>query len=132
MKTLSRVAFLILALGFSHSLHANWYNHPICSNGTIIGWHTTYSDWNGTDFTKKYIPGATVPDANLRGIKQRCPLLSGNKRGASFAVYNGPNRSQIRGWINVLVSYHSNGTVKSCTTNFTSGSGSYQYPTRNW
>lgn len=136
MKSILRFGFLALfALSASSIARANWYNHPICTNaGVILSWHSTYTDFNGTDFTSPNAPGGGVPAANIRGITENAPVLSGHKRGGSFPVYKTSNHANgIRGWINVLVQYGTNNTtVLSYTYNYTDGAGSFQYPTNSW
>ena len=136
MKSFLRLSLLaFLVTSFAAVSRANWYNHPVCTNaGVILSWHSTYSDFNGTDFKSPDAPGGSViPAANLRGITERAPVLSGHKRGGSFPVWNGPSRTVIRGWINVLVQYASNDTtILSYTSNYTAGSGANQYPTKKW
>src|ERR1043166_4285302 len=108
MKRLFRLTFVaFLFASFAAMSRANWYNHPVCTvSGVILSWHSTYTDFNGTDFTSPNAPGGSIiPAANLRGITQKAPILSGHKRGGSFPVWNGPSRTVIRGWINVLVQY---------------------------
>lgn len=127
------------ALALSNLSWANWYNHPVCTtSGVILKWHSTYHDFNGSDFTSSDAPGGMIiPDANLRGITQRAPLFFSNgkaKRGGSFPVWNGPSRTTIRGWINVTVTYSNSAgtTIQSHTWNYTSGSNSNQYSTTSW
>ena len=136
MKSILRLSLIaLLFTSFTAVVRANWYNHPVCTtSGVILQWHSTYNDFNGTDFTGPNAPGGSIiPAANLRGIKEKCPVLTGHKRGGSFPVWNGPSRTVVRGWINVTVQYQTdNVTMISYTFNYTAGSGSNQYPTTNW
>jgi hypothetical protein len=141
MKTIFRFSFLALfTLVLSSVAHANWYNHPICTTGgVILSWHSTYTDFNGSDFKSPDAPGGGVPAANLRGIYERGTSISsgssGDVKGGSFAVYNGPSRSSIRGWINVTVTFfHNTSNVKTYTFTYTSNpSPGPQYPgAKSW
>lgn len=114
----------------------NWYNHPICTGNSILSWHSTYHDFNGTDFKSTDAPGGMIiPDANIRGITQRASVIikngkSTHTRGGSFPIFNDASRSAIRGYVNVLVQYQNNDTtVISYTFDF---STSWKYPTNTW